>query len=116
MAEEYSSIKVKDLASVIRYYQDRFDAELVDQTDSSALMLLGNTLFEFIVGFNKTPASLTIEWNHYKGFKDKMKALGLEPTVCNHYHRVNTRDVMGNIITFSYYEMLIPSQVMVEII
>lgn len=115
MSRFYVSIKAKNLKALITYYEVQFNARVLDSTDTSVLMILGNTIFELVQAAEfKIPSTLTIDWDSKEALENFSKDLELDISDQNGVLRSRMRDMEGNLIEFTYSELTIPSEVMIE--
>lgn len=113
MSEGYISLIANDLEALSQYYQTQLQAECVDQTDTTVLLLLGSTLFELVLG-KGGPGCLSIAWEDYGDFVHWADEHNLKIKTVNNHHKTGLTDPEGNLVTFSYYEMSISKDVFIE--
>gem|GEM_PF-6143736 len=116
MNKIYVSLKVGDLKKMVSYYQKTLGAELLEETDTSVLMLLGDTPFELIQGIHHTlPTCLTIQFSSEDDIALMSKSLNLTvQRYENNVHKVSFQDIEGNIVSLSYIPLMIPDDVYSE--
>lgn len=113
---------VRDLDQMIAFYCETFQAELLDQTETSAYLKIDEDTFEFILGLNANMHSIAIQFIEEKDYqacvlnakKHCEVASTLSQRNSQNVYQSRLKDIEGNMVSLYHYQLYVPSSISLD--
>lgn len=117
MQHEVTRVFVKKLEAMLDFYMTNLQAELLEQTDTTALLAIDEDLFEFVESYQSLqPIQIAVQYGQYQDFLKRCKRLGgIEINKYNQDNQISYRavlnDIEGNRVYLYYHQVFIPDSI-----
>lgn len=113
---------VKDIDQMVAFYCKAFQAELLDQTETSAYLKIDEDTFEFILGLNTNMHSIAIQFVEEKDYQACVAnakqycevTSSLSQRNSQNVYQSRLKDVEDNMVSLYHYQLYVPASITLD--